>query len=95
MPGLYNKYEVWKDGLPVEGQYFVLKPSSDPAALAALRAYALETPDIELQNDLLQWIVEIEKAAELAQYPNAAYYVPPDDDASMEPDVDSPFDGWP
>ena len=22
-------------------------------------------------------------------------YVPPDDDAPMEPDIDTPFDGWP
>lgn len=58
--GLYNKYEILKDGVPVEGRYFVLKPDSDRIAAVALLAYALATPNEKLADDLLGWLREIE-----------------------------------
>ena len=63
MKGLYDKYKVSKDGKPVEGRCFILKPETDPAALKALGVYALETDNFELARDLLNWINEIEPAA--------------------------------
>ena len=63
MPGLYRKYYVRRsrDGSPVSGFCFVLKPETDPAARAALRAYAMSTPDLELQTDILVWLQNFEK----------------------------------
>jgi len=61
--GLYQKYEVYKDGEPVQ-DCFVLEPESDEAALAALKEYALETDDHFLAADLADWIVEIDGAQE-------------------------------
>lgn len=57
--GLYGKYEVRRDGEPVE-DCFVLEPESDDAALQALRTYAQVTDDDELRDDLWQWIHEID-----------------------------------
>lgn len=57
--GLYEKYEVYKDGEEVT-DCFVLEPEDDAAALAALRTYVHETDDYELAADLAAWITEIE-----------------------------------
>ena len=54
--GLYDKYEVKKDGEPVES-CFVLEPESDSAAREALWTYADETDDGELANDLKEWLL--------------------------------------
>lgn len=56
--GLYEKYEVRKDGEPVEG-CFVLEPESDDDALIALRVYAQRTDDHDLARDLRSWIRDI------------------------------------
>lgn len=66
MAGLYDKYDVQrKDGEPIEDRVFVLSPSTDPAALAALREYASTTTNVELGQDLLQWIWEIDVASQV------------------------------
>lgn len=49
--GLYAKYEVRKDGEPVE-ECFVLEPEDDRAARAALKAYAAATDNDELAEGL-------------------------------------------
>lgn len=49
--GLYEKYDVRKDGESVEN-CFVLEPESDPAARQALWEYASATDDSELENDI-------------------------------------------
>lgn len=56
--GLYPKYEVLKDGEPVE-DCFVLEPENDHAARMAVIAYADATDNDELADDLLDWIHEI------------------------------------
>lgn len=56
--GLYSKYEVTKDGEPVEG-CFVLEPEDDSAAREALIRYAEETDNAELAEDLREWVVEL------------------------------------
>lgn len=61
--GLHQKYEVNKDGEPVE-DCFVLEPESDEAALAALKEYALETDNHFLAADLADWIAEIDGVQE-------------------------------
>lgn len=55
--GLILKYDVKKieTGEPVEN-CFVLRPDRDPAAVAALRAYARATPNKALANDILGWV---------------------------------------
>lgn len=53
--GLCGKYEVRKDGEPVE-VCFVLEPDDDPAARDALLAYAQSTEDDALANDLIDWM---------------------------------------
>lgn len=55
--GLYEKYTVLKneDGSPVTN-CFVLRPAEDPAAVAALRAYAAATDNAELANDIINWV---------------------------------------
>lgn len=68
--GLYNKYAVFKAGAHCVCQYyacearvtqcFVLRPNRDPAALAALKAYASHTDDMRLRDDLENWIRSIE-----------------------------------
>lgn len=56
--GLYEKYEVRKDGEMAE-DCFVLEPSDDPAAREALIAYADETDNEELRQDLREWIYDL------------------------------------
>lgn len=57
--GLYEKYEVRdEDGSTVD-DCFVLEPTDDPAARAALRTYANVTSDSELRQDLREWINQI------------------------------------
>lgn len=58
--GLFDKYQVQKNGEPQDG-CFVLEPESDPAALEALRTYANETDNLELRSDLRGWIMAIEE----------------------------------
>lgn len=53
--GLYGKYAVF-DGHDPRDDVFVLDPSDDPAARAALRAYAANTNDETLAEDLLDWV---------------------------------------
>lgn len=57
--GLYQKYEVRKDGEPVE-DCFVLEPEDDSTARRALETYANETEDEELAQDLRDWVTAIE-----------------------------------
>lgn len=61
--GLYGKYEVRRDGDPVEA-CFVLEPESDPSARHALSEYARHTDDTELANDLRRWIGNIASGGE-------------------------------
>jgi hypothetical protein len=56
--GLYPKYEVFKNGEPVE-DCFVLKPRSDTAAREALIRYAEETDNDELADGLREWVTAI------------------------------------
>ena len=55
--GLYGKYTVYKnsDGSLVT-DCFILRPSKDPAAVAALRAYAAATDNAELAEDITNWV---------------------------------------
>ena len=55
--GLYGKYAVYKnkDGSLVT-DCFVLRPAKDPAAVAALRAYAAATDNAELAADIINWV---------------------------------------
>lgn len=61
--GLYEKYEVYKDGEQQSG-CFVLKPASDPAARAALRTYATETKNEELADDIDELLARLEAMEE-------------------------------
>ncbi len=56
--GLYKKYLVYKadTGEEVKEDCFVLIPAKDEAARKALLAYAKETDDEELREDLLAWM---------------------------------------
>ena len=55
--GLYRKYTVYKnkDGSLVT-DCFILRPAKDPAAVAALRAYAAATDNAELAADIINWV---------------------------------------
>ena len=55
--GLYGKYTVYKnkDGSLVT-DCFILRPAKDPAAVAALRAYAATTDNAELSADIIIWV---------------------------------------
>ena len=55
--GLYGKYIVLKneDGSLVTN-CFILRPEKDPAAVAALRAYAAATDNAELADDIINWV---------------------------------------
>lgn len=55
--GLYGKYIVYKnkDGSLVT-DCFILRPAKDPAAVAALRAYAAATDNAELAADIINWV---------------------------------------
>lgn len=61
MKGLYNKFVVWKNSEQIT-DCFVLRPERDNVAKSALRTYAFATDNIDLSNDLLQWIFEIEES---------------------------------
>lgn len=68
-PGLYDKYEVWKNGTQLGERVrncFVLRPDRDPDARVALRAYARTTPNDDLARDLGKWMDELDK-----EFPNA------------------------
>lgn len=55
--GLFAKYEVSKNGEPVEN-CFVLEPESDEAAREALWTYVDETDDEKLAADLQEWLLQ-------------------------------------
>ena len=57
--GLYDKYEVTKDGEPVLG-CFILEPKGDEAAREAIRAYADATDNDKLARDLTEWMDQLE-----------------------------------
>lgn len=59
--GLYGKYIVVniKSGEEIT-DCFVLRPGRDPAARAALLAYAEATENAQLADDLQHWLVDIE-----------------------------------
>jgi len=56
--GLYEKYEVYKDGEAVPN-CFVLEPETDSAAREALIRYAEATDDEELAEDLREWATDL------------------------------------
>ncbi len=56
--GLYEKYEVYKEGDAVEG-CFVLEPQSDSAAREALIRYAEATDDEVLAEELRAWVTNL------------------------------------
>lgn len=58
--GLYSKYVVTKDGKPIDGDCFVLRPDRDEAAREALRAYATHTRNQILSQDIRRWLMMIE-----------------------------------
>lgn len=60
--GLKIKYNVTKvsDGSPVY-DCFVLRPDRDPAAIAAIYAYAEATPNKTLAEDLRRWMEELKE----------------------------------
>lgn len=59
--GLYNKYEIVnrETGKTADGDYFILNPQNDPAALVALEAYATSTTNMKLAEDLWLWIAHL------------------------------------
>lgn len=59
--GLYKKYQVTKlsTGEEVEG-VFILKPDSDPIAIAALLRYAELTDDELLSGHITDWVEALE-----------------------------------
>ncbi|MGG4267403.1 hypothetical protein [Peribacillus simplex] len=59
--GLYDKYTVLNNetGEEVTG-VFILKPETDPIAIAALQKYAELTTNKELENNLLVWFETLE-----------------------------------
>lgn len=61
--GLKRKYVVLKSdtGECVEG-CFVLRPDKDPAAKAALMAYAAATQNKQLAEDILSWLSSMDEA---------------------------------
>ena len=55
--GLKRKYIVLKaDTGELVENCFVLRPDKDPAARAALRAYAEATENKQLANDITNWV---------------------------------------
>lgn len=80
--GLYGKYTVYKnkDGSLVT-DCFILRPAKDPAAVAALRAYAAATDNAELAADIASWVgvepnepLTLEQLREMDEQP--VYVVP-------------------
>ncbi|TYS55776.1 hypothetical protein FZD47_25455 [Bacillus infantis] len=59
--GLYKKYQVTKTstGEEVEG-VFILKPDTDPIAIAALQKYAELTEDELLAGQISEWLEALE-----------------------------------
>lgn len=62
--GLYGKFQVYKDGDPVEEPCFVLKPENDQAARRALYTYARATTNTKLRQDIVDWLDELGFAPE-------------------------------
>ena len=62
--GLCNRYEVRKVSDPTgkhkDCKYLVLDPQHDPIAREAIRLYAGRTWNLQLSNDLNDWLNEIE-----------------------------------
>lgn len=56
--GLYNKYKIinQETGQEATSECFVLKPAKDPAARAALSAYAKATDNQQLAADIIFWV---------------------------------------
>jgi hypothetical protein len=55
--GLYGKYNVTKvDTGELVNECFILRPDKDPAAVAALTAYAQATENKQLAYDIMNWI---------------------------------------
>jgi len=76
--GLYTKYEVRKDGEPVE-DCFVLEPGDDRAARAALKAYAAATENDDLADDLReQFDLERTPQEEWEAHNESFSYEPPE-----------------
>lgn len=67
--GLYNKYQIInrETGKEAEGDYFVLKPAADPAARAALMAYAQATSNQQLAMDIAFWVSAIEDSGKVGE----------------------------
>lgn len=63
--GLYAKYEVYKNGKPVNKPLFILSPETDPVARKALRTYADETDNLELSAELAAWMDSIEELEDI------------------------------
>ncbi|MFE4712620.1 MULTISPECIES: hypothetical protein [unclassified Paenibacillus] len=63
--GLYNKYQIInrETSQEAEGQYFVLNPAKDPAARAALMAYADATDNQQLAMDITFWVSNLPEFA--------------------------------
>jgi len=61
--GIFYKYKIERmDGQPLKpGFRFVLSPESDPAALEALKAYADNTSNKQLSDDIRAFVTEIER----------------------------------
>lgn len=59
--GLYPKYTLINNetGKNAEGEYFILKPLQDPAAVKALLAYAEHTHNKLVANDIRDWLVRL------------------------------------
>ncbi|MEC0167400.1 hypothetical protein [Paenibacillus graminis] len=63
--GLYNKYLIFKqNGNKVDGDCFVLRPTKDPAARAALMAYAEATDNQQLAMDITVWLSNLPQLKE-------------------------------
>lgn len=59
--GLYDKYIVIENSTGEEvTEVFVLKPDTDPIAIAALQKYAELTSNKELESNLSVWIETLE-----------------------------------
>lgn len=60
--GLFEKYTILDAVTKQEktGPYFVLKPTEDPAAIAAIKKYAEVTENKELSADLIIWMESLE-----------------------------------
>jgi hypothetical protein len=58
--GLYDKFAVFKDGVPVDN-CFVLRPDRDEEAKTALAFYAFLSlnRNHQLAKDILEWLEEL------------------------------------